>query len=235
MLLAPAMERATLSVFVDESGRFQFPDALSRFYILTLVLHDQRMDIGELVSAFDRDMYNLGIVSPSFHAGPIIRQEKGFELMTWELRGRIFSRMLAFARKADFKYRCLHMDKKFVASERQIVENLERQLQDFVAEADGHIRLFDNVKVYYDSGQATVTNMLHRVFDGLQGVGVEFAQKVRPENYKLFQVADLMCTLRLITLKIETGLGMSRSEHLFFGGPRNFLRNIVRPLRLKKI
>ena len=153
------MERATLSVFVDESGRFQFPDTLSRFYILTLVLHDQRMDIGELVSAFDRDMYNLGIVSPSFRAGPIIRQEKGFELMTWELRGRIFSRMLAFARKADFKYRCLHVDKKFVASERQIVENLERQLQDFVAEADGHIRLFDNVKVYYDSGQATVTNM----------------------------------------------------------------------------
>ena len=235
MLLMSVMERATLSVFVDESGRFQFPDILSRFYILTLVLHDQRMDIGELVSAFDRDMYNLGIVSPSFHAGPIIRQEKGFELMTWELRGKIFSRMLAFARKADFKYRCLHVDKKFVASERQIAEDLERQLQDFTSQTFDTVRLFDNVKIYYDSGQATVTNLLHGAFAKLNGVSVEFAQKVRPENYKLFQVADLMCTLRLISLKIETGVGMSKSERLFFGGPRNFLRNVARPLRGKRI
>ena len=228
------MEKSTLSVFVDESGRFQFPDAISRFYILTLVLHDQRAGIEALVSAFDRDMYNLGIVSPSFHAGPIIRQEKGFELMTWELRGKIFSRMLAFARKADFKYRCLHVDKKFVSSERQITEDLERQIEDFIVESANAFRLFDNVKIYYDSGQTTVTNLLHGAFGKLNGVNVEFAQKVRPENYKLFQVADLMCTLRLISLKIETGIGMTKSERLFFGGPRNFLRNVVRPLRNKR-
>ncbi len=235
MLLASVMERATLSVFVDESGRFQFPDALSRFYILTLVLHDQRLDIGKLVSVFDRDMYNLGIVSPSFHAGPIIRQEKGFELMTWELRGKIFSRMLAFARKADFKYRCLHVDKKFISSGHQMTEDLERQLRGFITETVDVFHLFNNVKIYYDSGQAMVTNMLHSVFDGRQDISVEFAQKVRPENYKLFQVADLMCTLRLISLKIETGIGMSKSERMFFGGPRNYLRNVARPLRNKEI
>ena len=34
-----------LSIFVDESGRFQFPDANSRFYILGLVLHDQSQPV----------------------------------------------------------------------------------------------------------------------------------------------------------------------------------------------
>ena len=90
-------------------------------------------------------------------------------------------------------------------------------------------------KIYYDSGQTTVTNLLHGAFAKLNGVSVEFAQKVRPENYKLFQVADLMCTLRLFSLKIETGVGMSKSERLFFGCPRNFLRNVARPLRGKRI
>ena len=34
------MSGETLSIFVDESGRFQYPDADSRFYILGLVFHD---------------------------------------------------------------------------------------------------------------------------------------------------------------------------------------------------
>ena len=35
----------TLSVFVDESGRFQHPDRDSRFYIVGMVFHDQSADI----------------------------------------------------------------------------------------------------------------------------------------------------------------------------------------------
>ena len=45
----------TLSVFVDESGRFQYPDDGSRFYILSMVFHDQSIDISPLVA-------DLGII-----------------------------------------------------------------------------------------------------------------------------------------------------------------------------
>lgn len=37
--------KRTLSVFVDESGRFQHPDPDSRFYIIGMVFHDQSDDI----------------------------------------------------------------------------------------------------------------------------------------------------------------------------------------------
>lgn len=229
------MPNRTLSIFVDESGRFQHPDTVSRFYILTLVLHDQSFDISPLADRLDRDLCSLGVVGQYFHAGPLIRQEKGFALMTWELRGKIFARMMAFARKADFRYRCLSVDKRFVSSMRQIGEELESQLKSFAAEHVEGFKAFDEVKVYYDSGQADITNMLHRVFDNMTGVAVSFAQKVRPERYKLFQIADMICTLRLVALKIETGTGMSRSERIFFGGPRQFQRDYLKKIKSKEI
>ena len=44
----------TLSIFVDESGRFQYPDSDSRLYILGMVFHDQSLDISPLVADLER-------------------------------------------------------------------------------------------------------------------------------------------------------------------------------------
>ena len=87
------MERIkTLSVFVDESGRFLHPDADSRFYIVGMVFHDQGKDISQAVSDFNRSMNSLGIDPDSFvfHAGPLIRREKGYEFLSRHHRGRIY-------------------------------------------------------------------------------------------------------------------------------------------------
>ena len=51
----------TLSVFVDESGRFQYPDDGSRFYILSMVFHDQSIDISPLVADLERSESELGL------------------------------------------------------------------------------------------------------------------------------------------------------------------------------
>lgn len=54
-------------------------------------------------------------------------------------------------------------------------------------------------------------------------------RRVMPENYKLFQVADLLCTMELIKLKMEHGL-FSSSEEKFFGSLRDLKRNYLKPL-----
>ena len=41
------MNNKTLSIFVDESGILSEQDGSSRFYVLTLVLHDQSLGIEE--------------------------------------------------------------------------------------------------------------------------------------------------------------------------------------------
>ena len=102
-----------MSVFVDESGRFQCPDIASRFYIISLVLHDQSSKIDEAVRGLDTSFRAMHLNNVCFHAGPLIRQEKVYAVLDWEFRYRIFAAMMAFARKADFKYHCLIVDKKF--------------------------------------------------------------------------------------------------------------------------
>ena len=142
-----------LSIFVDESGRFQFPDTDSRFYILGLVLHDQSQPVDRYVADLQRAEDEIGLEGHCFHAGPLIRKEKGYEFMSRKWRGRILSRMMAFAQKVPFKYHCLDVDKKLIDNLGQIVERPKRQLVDFIS---GHrMDLFDveTVKVYYDCGQ----------------------------------------------------------------------------------
>ena len=120
------MDETTLSVFVDESGRFQHPDPASRFYIVGMVFHDQRVDVSKLIEDFDRSIAELGLDHEAFvfHAGPLIRKEKGYEYLTRKMRGRIYRRMMTFARKVDFKYHCLCVDKKYINSSLQIVSKL---------------------------------------------------------------------------------------------------------------
>ena len=64
---------------------------------------------------------------------------------------------------------------------------------------------------------------------------VEFAQAVRPENYKLFQLADLICSVKLLELKLSIGMPMTARENKFFGGPRNFKRNTLKQLKVKEL
>ena len=227
----------TLSVFVDESGMFKYPDPDSRFYIVGLVFHDQDVDITPLVRQLDRNAYELGLDTEvfTFHAGPIIRQEKGYELMNRHLRGRIFDRMMSFARHVDFKYHCVDVDKRFVTSTLQIATRLKRGIEDFLKQKRDEFADVTRVKIYYDCGQAPITNLLHQTFAAAVPCPVEFAQGVKPGSYKLFQLADLICTLHLLELKIRNGEPMTLSEFKFFGSPRTFARNVLRKIKSKEI
>ena len=229
------IEEPTLSVFVDESGRFQHPDKESPYYIISLVMHDQRVQIDGLIAELDRHFAEMRLSNVCFHAGPIIRQQNAFAIMDWTFRVKIFRRMLAFANKLDFQYHCLVVEKRFVDSREQILSRLQHDMGEFfdrLVETHPEIRRF---KIYYDCGQTPVTNMLRSTFKERSGLDIEFAQAVRPERYKLFQIADMIATLKLVELKIDHGDPMTESEYKFFGGPRKFHRNFLKFIKAKEI
>ena len=229
------MDERILSVFVDESGKFQIPDALSPFYIVGLVFHDQGSDVSAPVKALDADWDRMGYENFCFHAGPLIRKEKGFMFMKREERKAIWARMMLFARKVNFRYKCLVVDKRYVNSSRQIVEKLQWALGEYLV---GHREMtdaFQHIKIYYDCGQAPITKLLHDTFSARLVGKVEFAQAVRPENYKLFQLADLICSVKLLELKLSAGMPMTVRESKFFGGSRNFKRNTLKQLKSKEL
>ena len=54
-------------------------------------------------------------------------------------------------------------------------------------------------------------------------------RRVRPSDYRLFQPADMICTLELLSVKVDEN-SLSKSEQEFFGGVRNLKKNYLKPL-----
>lgn len=54
-------------------------------------------------------------------------------------------------------------------------------------------------------------------------------RKVMPSDYKLFQAADLLYTLKLVRIKLENNM-FSKSEKTFFGNIRDLKKNYIKPL-----
>ena len=77
-----------------------------------------------------------------------------------------------------------------------------------------------------------MTRILSSVFNALLE-NVEF-RKVIPADYRLFQVADLICTLKLTELKMEKNQ-LSKSELFFFSDKRTLKKNYLKPLSKKEL
>ena len=101
-----------------------------------------------------------------------------------------------------------------------------KELSIFVDES-GDFGEFDHRAPYYINGQTEVTKIPVSVFNTLLD-NVEF-KRVIPSNYRLFQVADLLCTLELISLKMDNNL-LSASEEQFFGSIRDLKKNYLKPM-----
>ena len=59
-------------------------------------------------------------------------------------------------------------------------------------------------------------------------------KKVRPADYKLFQVADLLCTMEMLNCKAEHN-NFSHSEIEFFENTRLFKKNYYKKLLKKRL
>ena len=219
-----------LNVFVDESGRFAYPDDEARFYIVSMILHEPSCCIDDAIEKLEHAEASMGLANHCFHAGPLIRQERGYAIMSRSFRGRIFARMMSFAAQIPFSYRHFLVDKKYITSQDDLKRRLENDIATFLAHYKESASQLDEITIYYDSGQTPLTNLLHGTFSQLP-CKISFAQNVRPQTHRLIQLADLICTVSLIDAKIASGVGMSLSEKRFFGGERAFKRNVLRKLR----
>ena len=232
------MKNKIISVFIDESGNFGDLKDPARYCIVTLVLHDQSIDITRQIAELDRANEDLGLDPEHFifHTAPLIRQDGAFVAMSRRMRARILDRMLTFVRHADFRFTSFSIDTRFLDDESQITDKLSARLAEFAAESCAGLTAGDTIKVYYDAGQKTVTKMLSAAFDRNRlGVDVVFSQGVEHSKYKMLQVADLICTLELMALRIKDGTGLNIAEKRFFGNPRILRRNIFKIIEHKRI
>ena len=85
-----------LSIFVDESGDFGEYDYHAPFYIISMVLHDQSVDISDDMKKFENELSNIGWPKHSVHAGPVIRSEEEYRGYDLKERQKIIMKMMSF-------------------------------------------------------------------------------------------------------------------------------------------
>lgn len=224
-----------ISVFVDESGSFESTEESSRFYLVCMVFHDQSNRIDDEVGKLGLALANYP-VGPDHcaHIGPLIRREEIYAGMSRDERQRIFGIMMAFMRRIDISYKCFVIDKHFNNRETAVHDVLLQDINRFLVDNAHLFNSYDKLKVYYDNGQSQMNRLLHEAFAMFSST-VEFVSNVQPEKYRLFQVADLLCTLELIDNRLEAGLPMTKSEYRFFGGEHKFRKNIRRQFKSKML
>ena len=71
-----------------------------------------------------------------------------------------------------------------------------------------------------------MTNILIAIFGSLLD-NSEF-RIITPNNYKLFQAADLICTLALIKNKLLSNKPLNNSEEIFFGSAGKLIKNYLK-------
>ena len=225
-----------ISVFVDESGSFApaGSDLHSPYYLLCMVFHDQSDDISNEIEQLREAFRQTGLdADHTVHAGPMIRREDEYRSMPREVRIRIFRRMMVFIQKAKFKYKCFKVFKPYNSKDEAIHDTILQEIVDFLISHRNDFNACGKIKVYYDNGQAQVTALLREAF-AIYSAKVEFAMDVQPSKYRLFQAADVICTIELVKAKLLASGFISESEDRFFGGIKNFKKNYLKPLTRKE-
>lgn len=159
-----------------------------------------------------------------------MRREVVYANDLMEDRKRLFNALFNFTRKLDFHYVCAKIRKDECSDVIALTARISKTIAEILRSHQNFLGKFSRIIIYYDNGQIELTKILTSVFNTLYA-HVEY-RKVKPVDYKLFQVADLICTIELLAEKADAD-SFSRSEQEFFLSVRDFKKNYLKPL-LKK-
>lgn len=219
-----------LSIFVDESGDFGDYQAHSPYYIVTMVIHEQGKDIYPQIERLNRALNYMNLPNHTIHTEPLIRREQNYANMSPNARRRIFSLLYQFVLNCDIRYKTFIFNKKEYDSVLKLQGAMGREMDLFFKDNLAYFQSFSEVVLYYDNGQRELNNLLNVL------LATNFAsyevRKVMPNEYKLFQVADLICTVELLNRKMQAQ-EFTRSEELIFHTKRDFKKDFLRGIRLK--
>lgn len=219
-----------ISIFVDESGDFGKYRELSHYYIVTMVIHNQNKDISEHIAKLNHDLSFWNLEKNAVHTAPLIRREEVYMYMQPLERRKIFQKLYSFALNCEIQYKTFIYDKKSMKDVFMLEEKIFRDITSFFYDNLEYFQEFDKVIMYYDNGQ----RQLHRILNlALAASFTKYEIRlVFPSEYKLFQVADLICTMELLNKKFENS-EMTRSEKLIFHSKRAFKKDFFKGLRKK--
>lgn len=133
--------------------------------------------------------------------------------------------------KAPISYKTFIFEKRPGEQTSALEKRMAREMSMFIRQNLGFFQKFDDVVLYYDNGQHELNRILNYTLS--TELSAYTSRKVLPKDYKLFQVADLICTLQLLSLKCGKG-ELSKSEQLIFHNKRELKKTFLNPIQKKQ-
>lgn len=90
-----------LSIFVDESGD---RGGKARYYLLTLVFHDQADGIAEAVTGYEAKLARADLPNIPFHSESLMNGHKDYEFLGIEQRKAMLAYFSSFVRRLPISY-----------------------------------------------------------------------------------------------------------------------------------
>lgn len=221
-----------LSIFIDESGDFGEYNKVTEFYAISFVFHNQEDDISGIVEKLDNSLKDISYDRFAIHTMPLIRREEMYESMLPNDRRAILRKLFFFTKSAPINFKTFIFSKKHFKSFNQLYGHISREMDNFFLEHKEEFDKYDEIVIYYDNGQQKITNLIHTV------VAIHFdkydIRKVMPADYRLFQVADMLCTFAVIDEKAKLR-GLSVSEKYVLHSYADFKKDFLKDLKTKEI
>lgn len=221
-----------LSIFIDESGDFGMAKEYPSYYLVTFVFHNQENCIDEQVSKLEESVRNSGFHLEYIHTGPVIRKEEVFAGYSIDERRKLLYKMLNFVNKCPISHMTVAIDRREAADKITLSGKLAKEINRAMSFHAKFFSGFDKVIVYYDNGQNELGAILNVVFS-IQFFNVEF-RKAEPQNYRLLQVADFICSMELLKIK-QAEKRLSKSEKQFFYKPQELKKTFIKSIEKKKL
>ena len=197
-----------------------------------MVLHNQDVVIDDEIKKLDASLEKLGYSDgQAIHTEPLIRRESPYQEYLPNERRAIFTKLFYFALNCDIKYKSFVFRKSEYDDIFKLEARMARELSRFIRDNLSYFQGFERIILYYDNGQHELNRILNTVL-ATELTDYE-VRKVMPNDYKLFQVADLICTLELMEQKMKDR-ELTRSEQLLFHSKRDLKKDFLKGIHKKE-
>lgn len=225
------MREGSISLFCDESGNV---GKSSKYYLVTLVFHDQSDDISAHLARYAAVLGQSGLPDIPFHMTPLLRAHDEYGSLDIQTRKRMLSKFSIFAQHLPYTYHTFSYRKRDFPSDGAMFARMRRDLVTFLFDRLDYFQLFDQVKLYYDDGQDALNRVLHSAIEYAISKEAYVYRDARPQDYRLAQVADYVCGIELTELKYAAHEATATDE-TFFGGSTSFKKNFLKQVRRHRL
>ena len=223
------MRELTLSIFADESGD---QNGTSKYYLLTLVLHDQSNPIAPFIEAHKSSLMAKGLPDIPFHASPLIYGKDAYRDLDLSVRKRLLASFFILTRRLPVWYKTFAYKRFEVATLDRLIAQIRRDLVIFISDNLDFFQSYESIKIYYDNGQHAITKSLHEAIEFMLSKNAVIFKDASPQDYVLAQVVDFLCTIELTAMKYDHH-EETNTDRKVFGNVTDFKKGHLRHLRKK--